>query len=235
MILIASPDADLAKQWRQILAPEYDIYEIDIHDKRSLDLLLKKITFEVLVMDIAMIGNAGINEISSLTEIQPYLNLIVMVKIPDQREEISAVLFGAKAYCSYETGLKLLPKIVKTVLLNELWVDRKFVSRLLIEIEEITHAKHEEAQRLHKGVAMMTPRETEIALLVATGASNKTIAEQLKISERTVKAHLGVIFRKIGISDRLQLALYMNRHQQLSHIWHNHKTTAPQVDPHRKH
>jgi DNA-binding NarL/FixJ family response regulator len=143
-----------------------------------------------------------------------------MTEFYDEREEISAILFGAKAYCSFAINLSLLPKVLNTVMANELWVDRKFVTRLLTEIEDITQAKHSEAQRLDKGIATLTPRETEIACLVATGASNRRIAELLSISERTVKAHLGVIFRKIGISDRLQLALYMNRHRQLSSIWH---------------
>ncbi|MBS0289147.1 MAG: response regulator transcription factor [Proteobacteria bacterium] len=184
---------------------------------------LKKVAFDVLILDLTLFGEAGVNEISALIEIQPKLHIVIMAKSPEQREEISAVLFGAKAYCSFDMNLELLPKVVKTVLTNELWVDRKFVTRLLSEIEDITKVKHADAKKLDKGIAAMTPRENEIASLVATGSSNRRIAEQLNISERTVKAHLGVIFRKIGITDRLQLALYMNRHQQLSAIWHGGK------------
>lgn len=227
MILIATQEVEKSSIWRQVLAPLFEVYEVDVHDRRNLELCLKKVTFEALVIDLALLGDAGINEVSALKEIQPELHIIVMTKTPNQREEISAVLFGAKAYCSLDLNLELLPKVVKTVLMNELWVDRKFVSRLLTEIEDITQVKHAEAKRLDKGVAAMTPRENEIASLVATGASNRRIAEQLNISERTVKAHLGVIFRKIGITDRLQLALYMNRHQQLSAIWHGGKIGTP--------
>jgi DNA-binding NarL/FixJ family response regulator len=61
--------------------------------------------------------------------------------------------------------------------------------------------------------------------LIATGASNRRIAEKLNISERTVKAHLGGIFKKIGINDRLQLALYMNKYHQLSSLWHPRGST----------
>ncbi|MBS0287643.1 MAG: response regulator transcription factor [Proteobacteria bacterium] len=238
MILIACGETERAVSWRKSLVPFYQVYEVDVHEKRALDLCLKKVNFEVLIVDIALLGDAGINEVSALREIQPDLHIVVMTKSPNQREEISAVLFGAKAYCSFDINLDLLPKVVKTVLSNELWVDRKFVSRLLSEIEDITQVKHAEAQRLDKGVAAMTPRESEIAGLVATGASNRRIAEQLNISERTVKAHLGVIFRKIGITDRLQLALYMNRHQQLSAIWHGGKAVSAsekQSDPTNKH
>ena len=58
-------------------------------------------------------------------------------------------------------------------------------------------------------LASLTPREGQIAELVASGASNKLIARQLDITDRTVKAHLSAIFQKLGVSDRLQLALYV--------------------------
>ena len=238
MILIGSPNVSLFDVWRNALEPQFPIYEVNVRDLHTLELCLKKVTFEVLLIDLALLGEQGVHEISTLREIQPNVHIIVMTECHDPREEISAILFGAKAYCSCNMDLALLPKVLNTVLANELWVDRKFVTRLLTEIEDITHAKHSEAQRLDKGVATLTPRETEIASLVATGASNRRIAELLSISERTVKAHLGVIFRKIGISDRLQLALYMNRHQQLSAIWHGkvpHGSGSHSSDSDRKH
>jgi len=220
MILIATADSTLFTHWCSVLQPSFSIYEKNIRDHAALTLCLKKTPFDALMVDLALLGEQGINEISALSEIQPNLQIIVMTSAFDDREEISAILFGAKAYCPCTIDSVLLPKILNTVLANELWVDRKFVNRLLAEIEEITHAKHTEMQRLDKGIATMTKRETEIAQLVATGASNRRIAELLNITERTVKAHLGVIFRKIGIVDRLQLALFMNRHQQLASIWH---------------
>lgn len=238
MILIAASDPNLAASWHHALTPCYKVYELDAHDRRALDICLKKVPFEVLVVDLRLLGEAGVNEISDIKEIQPHLHIVVMTQAIDSREEISAIIFGAQAYCSYDLELTLLPKVIKTILSNELWVDRKFASRLLAEIEDITKSKHAEAQKLDRGIAIMTPRENEIALLVATGASNRKIAEQLNISERTVKAHLGVIFRKMEINDRLQLALYMNRHQQLSSIWHGRKLChmrADQTDPHSEH
>lgn len=223
MILVASKDEALAKSWRDVLSPDYEIYHLDIHNQHALEHCLKKVSLDALIVDLDLLSEGGVHEISAIKALQPQLHVIVMAKNPDQREEISAILFGAKAYCSCDQPLDLLPKVVKTVLSNELWVDRKFVSRLLLEIEDIAQAKHAEAQRLDKGVALMTPRETQIASFVAAGASNRKIAESLNISERTVKAHLGVIFRKIGIKDRLQLALYMNRYQQLGSVWHTSK------------
>lgn len=226
MILIASPDKEITFAWHQCLSEHYKLYDLDIHDYRTLELCLKKVNFELIIVDLAILGDSGIHEIATIYELQPNAHIVVMTQTPNQREEILAILFGAKAYCSTQMPAELFLKMIKTVLSNELWVDRKFVSRLLLEIEDITKVKHAEANRLSKGVSLMTPREVEIAQWIAQGYSNRKIALQLGISERTVKAHLGVIFRKVGISDRLQLALYMNRHQQLASIWHSNK-----IDP----
>lgn len=220
MILIAAIDKTLATVWHECLSKQYTLYELDVQDKRSLDLCLKKVDFDALIIDIRLLGPGGVHEIASLCEMQAGLHIIVMTPKPQPREEISAILFGAKAYCAFDIAPDMLLKVVKTVLAKELWVDRKFVSRLLKEIEDITQSRHKEARHLDEKIAALTPRELEIASFVAKGASNGKIAEQLNISERTVKAHLGGIFRKIDISDRLQLALYMNRHYQLSAIWH---------------
>lgn len=226
MILLASSHATLTTQWREVLITAgFELYEVDAKDLRGLELLLKKVSIDVCLVDLELLGESGVNEISSLKDIQSNIHIIIMTQNFEAREEISAILFGAKAYCSATESLDMLPKIVKTIMNNELWVDRKFVTRLLAEIEDIASQKHAEAQQLHQGISAMTPRENEIAGLVAIGCSNRKIAERLSISERTVKAHLGVIFRKMGINDRLQLALFINRHQQLSSIWHGSKPT----------
>lgn len=221
MILIATADEALAVLWRQMLSSEHVIYDLAIQDIRNLEICLKKVKFDVLILDLQILGNNGVHEISTIHGLQPELNIVMMAAELNQREEIAAILFGAKAYCTYDVDVTILPKVVNTVLANELWVDRKFVSRLLLEIEDIAKSQHTEAQELDAGLACLTVRETEIAKWVALGASNRKIAEQLSISERTVKAHLGVIFRKMKIQDRLQLALYINRHQQIGFIWHH--------------
>ena len=56
----------------------------------------------------------------------------------------------------------------------------------------------------------LTEREREVAIAVAQGASNKEIARQLDITERTIKAHVGAILEKLGVRDRLQLSLIVN-------------------------
>lgn len=234
MMLIASTHPNLAEAWRAALGPEHELYERIAMDRKTLEICLKKTHCELLLLDMAILMPEGIHDLADIIALQPTTKIILLTELVDQREEISAILFGVKAYLNIDVAPHVLHKVIKTVLSNEVWVDRKFVSRLLNEIQDITHARQKEAKQLDKGVELMTPREGEIAELVATGASNRRIAECLSISERTVKAHLGVIFRKIGISDRLQLALYMNRHHQLTGIWRNlpNATLPPDKEKH---
>ena len=220
MLLIASDKPKITESWRHALEKDFEIYVRDAYDRRALDLYLRKCPIEVLLLDIDLLTEDGVNELSEILQSRPDLHVILFAPKKEDREEISAILFGAKAYCQIDIEPTLIIKVIKTVLKGELWVDRKFINRLLTEIEDITHSRHSEAMQLEEAIAAMTPREGQIASLVATGATNRRIAEKLSISERTVKAHLGVIFRKIGIKDRLQLALYINRYQQISRVWH---------------
>jgi two-component system nitrate/nitrite response regulator NarL len=219
MLLIATQDVVLAKFWSEALSPEFSLYEPFVKDCKNLEVILKKNPIDILILDQNILPPEGINHLSVLVGYQKNTKIVLLVEQYHPQEELSAVIFGAKAYCLKNTSAEILKKIIKKIAEGELWVDRKFVSRLLSSLEELTKAKHNEAVHLDSGFDSLTPREKEIANLVASGYPNRKIANTLNISERTVKAHLGVIFRKLSITDRLQLALYITKYQQVSGIW----------------
>lgn len=219
MILISTADTQLGELWQEALSQTYDLYEKVANERRQLEVCLKKCDIELALIHLPILGSEGINDVTALHDLSPHTKLIILTPKHEDRAELSAVLFGARAYLQDDIEASLLQKVVAKAMEGEVWVDRKFVARLLKEIENIASTHHEEAMEIEKGIASMTPREEQIAELIATGASNRRIAEKLSISERTVKAHLGVIFKKIGIHDRLQLALYMNKYHQLSSLW----------------
>lgn len=220
MILLACAEQQRADNWAKKLK-DFQVFGQHAHDKRELHTLMRKNQFKVLVLDIVLLGQEGIDGIAAVHELCPDTCIIIMTPTFKPREELFAVLFGAKAYIEYDIAEALMHKVVSKVSEGEVWVDRQFVGRLVSELEAIAKEHHHEVAQIEKGIMTMTPRENEIAELIATGASNRCIAEKLSISERTVKAHLGVIFKKIGINDRLQLALYMNKYHQLSNLWHS--------------
>jgi DNA-binding NarL/FixJ family response regulator len=97
---------------------------------------------------------------------------------------------------------------VAVVQKGEVWIGRALVARIVDELGGAAVAPN--GHLSGASVSSLTSREREIAALVAAGGANKEIASQLGVSERTVKAHLTAAFRKLGVTDRLRLALFLN-------------------------
>lgn len=100
--------------------------------------------------------------------------------------------------------------MVQVVWQEELWVRRKLVGYMFNELTSTIQQKKHIEHAVNSLLENMTKREYEITLLVGCGESNKEIARQLDIAERTVKAHLTEIFRKLAISDRIKLSLSLS-------------------------
>jgi DNA-binding NarL/FixJ family response regulator len=93
---------------------------------------------------------------------------------------------------------------LQLILHGEVWVERYVISGL---IDELTH-KPTISDEQKQALETLSSKEGEVAKLVSHGATNKMIARQLNITERTVKAHLTSIFNKMGLKDRLSLAIF---------------------------
>jgi len=107
-----------------------------------------------------------------------------------------------------------LLRVINSVLAGELWIRRSLVPKLLDSVAaETANAGTGATGRF----AILTPREVEITRLIAKGETNKHIARYLAITERTVKNHLTTIFRKIGVVDRLKLAVLAARRTDRQH------------------
>ena len=92
---------------------------------------------------------------------------------------------------------------------GEIWAERRLIPILVAQFGRDFEERSEPRMRSDRRLALLTPREQEIAWLIGAGASNRDIAVRLKVGEGTVKAHLTSIFRKLGFADRLQLGLFL--------------------------
>ncbi|MEO7465344.1 MAG: response regulator transcription factor [Nitrosospira sp.] len=133
----------------------------------------------------------------------------VILLIPSLPDEIEWSLFrtGIRGCCRSDVEPELLSTIVESVQRGELWLRRALSWRLLNELIVITQEKNNMKKAISDLLANLTRREGEIATLVRNGDSNKQIARRLDITERTVKAHLTEVFRKLEIAGRLKLTL----------------------------
>lgn len=128
--------------------------------------------------------------------------VVVMSTMPSNRETMAALQAGARGYCHAFSGPDLLRQIRMVVENGGLWVGDSLVRMLT----QLVTASGRPPDHL---VDTLSEREQAVAKLVAAGLANKQIARELAITERTVKAHISSIFRKMDVRDRLQLVLKM--------------------------
>jgi len=123
---------------------------------------------------------------------------------PSDEEGMQTILCGARGYCHAYAPTATWTHVLTAVATGSVWMGASLVSRLLRQVETLapaaSHWRHD----------ALTKRECAIAQRVSQGDSNSKIADALGISERTVKAHLTAVFDKLGVTDRLQLALLVH-------------------------
>jgi DNA-binding NarL/FixJ family response regulator len=209
MILSASPVALVRNRWRHALHPAFVVH--DVSDRTELEQTLSVLRPAVLLLDVGLVKNAPVESLAAVHRVSPATRIIVMSTMPSAEEGSVMLKAGARGYCHRVIDGGLLRKAVEVVQQGEIWAGRALTSRLLEELAaRIQHSERNASIRAAERLQRLTPREREIALLVGGGASNKEIGGKLGITERTVKAHLTAVFRKLGVSDRLRLALFVN-------------------------
>ncbi|HEX7642119.1 MAG TPA: response regulator transcription factor [Burkholderiaceae bacterium] len=134
--------------------------------------------------------------------------LIVLSDTPSDDEGMQAFSAGARGYCNSHASEAVLRQVFAVVSQGGLWIGESLMERLLVGISRLPPAPAGAQPSTKNGWhEKLTEREWEVARAVAAGASNKEVARQLGITERTVKAHVGVILGKLEVPDRLHLAL----------------------------
>ena len=158
-----------------------------------------------------MLDSFLIRDLEALQTIRrksPQTQILVLTEGPPEEGLVGYIRAGAKgAISKSETGATLA-KALRTVAAGESWAGRKVVARVIEELAAIASRVERPQGGLLRG---LTVRELRIAELVTQGRNNREIAEQLRLSEKTVKNHLTRIFQKLGFRSRTQLAAYLLR------------------------
>jgi two-component system nitrate/nitrite response regulator NarL len=157
--------------------------------------------------DLKVIGEAcdGAEAEMSSASNQNAVRVILLTAAAEKAQIVEALQLGARGVVLKDSATQLLLKAIHTVMAGEYWVGRESVSNLVQYLRTLVQSSGEEARQKKFG---LTPRELEIVSAVVAGYSNKETAEYFKISEDTVKHHLSNIFDKLGVSTRLELALF---------------------------
>ncbi len=206
-IVIADDHPIFRDGLRRLLNLEQD-FEIvgEAKDGNEVLQVLEEQDPDILLLDLRMPGLDGLAVLQKLQYSKRKTKVIVLTASDDKNEFVQAMKFGCSGIVLKQTATDLLYKSIRKVYAGEIWLDSHTTAAVMRQFASAEPATS--VERKGRGRAPLSQREREIVTLVAQGYKNKEIAEKIFISEQTVKNHLHNIFDKLGVSDRLELALY---------------------------
>jgi DNA-binding NarL/FixJ family response regulator len=161
---------------------------------------------DVLLLDVAL-TNGTDNVIAKVRQLSPHTKILILGAEAGDEALQHALRQGARGYLAKTTGMGAALKAIRAVHAGEAWVERAVMGRLLDRLAATADARVAGPGQSNAGEDVLSRRERDVANLAATGLRNKEIAQRLGIREKTVKAHLGSVFRKLQLRRRLQLAV----------------------------
>ena len=156
---------------------------------------------QVVIADLTMPGRSGIDLLRELRAMRSPARLILLTARIEHEQVLEALKLGVAGVILKESAPLQILDSIRRVAAGGQWIDPVISSRTL---EGVLRRQ----SGVRKAAAVLTAREIEVVRLVARGLRNKEIADQLSITEGTVKAHLRTIFEKLGIDSRMKLIVY---------------------------
>ena len=150
------------------------------------------------------------DNLKALFSIDSQLKIVVLSNSPSQEEAANVLSVGVLGYCHAYSSSKVLVQVRSVVANGGFWIGREMLHYLIASSQQLVSARPEKVAGF---LDKLSARERQVATQVSQGLSNKEIARNLNITERTVKAHISASFVALGVKDRLQLALMLNNKQ----------------------
>ena len=182
--------------------------EAEIREAASQAEVLAAVTsdaaFDLVLLDLNLPGASGVSCLAALRRVAPLTPVVVISAVDDARTMQEAILGGANAYVPKSAPRQVLINAIRAILSGGTYMPAEVVAALR---ESHSQSRDEQAT----GRDELTLRQRRVLELLSQGMSNKQIARTLAISEITVKAHVSSIFRKLGVTNRVQAVIEAGR------------------------
>jgi len=203
-VLIADDHAVLREGLRSFLELQDGIEIVgDAADGAEAVALAEQLRPAVVLMDLVMPKLDGVEAMRELRERVPDTRVIILTSYIDDERLLPAIRAGAAGYLLKNAEPKELARAIRAADAGEALIDPTVAARLVERLAD---------ERSGDSYENLTTREREVLDLIARGFSNKRIALELGIAEKTVKTHVGNLLGKLGVADRTQAAVYATRH-----------------------
>lgn len=175
--------------------------------------VIEELNPDIVVLDLDLGHESGLDAIPKLLATSK-AKILVLTGLRDESVRHKAVLAGARGVVEKEARADAILSAISKVHEGEIWLDRASTGRLLVEVSRKNSRKETPSPEQQK-IAALTLREREIIALTALnpGATAKTVAEKLHISEHTLRNHLTSIYEKLGVANRLELFAFAHQHK----------------------
>jgi two-component system nitrate/nitrite response regulator NarL len=208
-LLIADDHPIFRHGLRQLLEAEPDFRVVgEAGDGAEVIQMVPRLRPDIVLLDLAMPRVAGMDalrELSASHSPAATAPKIVLLTVAIEKQQIvEALQLGAHGIVLKDAAAQLLIKALRAVIAGQYWVGRELVGDLVQYLRRIAPAAPEKGAE----TPQLTNRERQILSAIVAGMTNREIAERFAISEDTVKHHLSRIFDKVGVSHRLELAMF---------------------------
>ncbi|HZD31760.1 MAG TPA: response regulator transcription factor [Candidatus Angelobacter sp.] len=163
---------------------------------------------DILLLDLAMPNVAGMDALREMTSGDLKTRTIVLTGLIDKRQVLEALQLGARGVVLKDAVVEHLTACIRAVMQGQYWLEGHPVQNLVQVLRDLTVQTALPPRKTFG----LTARELEVVSLITEGCTNKDIAKTFGISEETVKRHLTNIFNKLGVGNRLELALFALNH-----------------------
>ena len=200
-LLIVDDHAIVRTGLQQVFATVPDIEVVGAAaDGASALALMQEVAADVVLMDIEMPILDGVEATRRIVAADPDAKVVILSAHADEERILDALQEGARGYVLKHGDPHDVLRAVRAAYAGDAVLDPQ-AGRVLLEYS-----------RRRSQLVDLTPRERQILQLVGQGLANKQIARRLDITERTVKSHMTRVFQRIGVTDRVQAALWARQH-----------------------
>jgi two-component system nitrate/nitrite response regulator NarL len=194
--------------------PEFKVVGEASDGEMLLDLVREGMS-DILLLDWALTRQSDMRVLREIASSEPSVPtlLVIVSPSPDNAEILNALKLGVWGVVTRRSTTQMLFEGIYKVVAGQYWMENEGVASLVEALRDFERPTRN--QNTHRNFGL-TPREIEVIATIVAGYSNLDIAEKLLVSEHTVKHHIGHIFDKLGVSNRLELALFAVNHQLTS-------------------